>query len=108
MLIGWVGVFFTVMFLSECVFRYIIIKEVLNLARPQVNGTINEPYDKVKKVAGDKTANVSLWIQFDASGRQPQLKGYVKEPNADGRSDKNSKVLGEISLWLIGYKLVPA
>lgn len=67
--------------------------------RPQVTGEM--------QLNRKKLGNVSLWIQDNENAKFPDLKGQIKAVDADGKSNAKSEVLGYVSLWLRGYKLVP-
>lgn len=68
--------------------------------RPQVTGEM--------QLNRQKIGNVSLWIQTEKENEKfPDLKGQIKAVGADGRSTKDSEVLGYVSLWLRGFVLVP-
>lgn len=66
--------------------------------RPQVTGEMQLDRKKV--------GNISLWIQENENEKFPDLKGKLVAVDENGRSDRSSEVLGYVSLWLRGYKLV--
>lgn len=68
--------------------------------RPQVTGEM--------QLDRKKLANVSLWIQESDNKKFPQLKGKIVACGADGKSTRDSELIGYVSLWLRGYKLVKA
>lgn len=70
--------------------------------RPQVTGTV--------QLNRKNVGTIALWIQPKAEGaKTPDLKGQLKDVDEKtGKTKTDSAPMGYVSLWLNGYKLVPA